>query len=129
MDAARSEAALRDFESAAFAEDHVLERHLHVFEQDFAVAVRRVVITEHGQHAQDLHARRVHGHEDLRLLAIFVRVGIGLAHHDHDLAARIADARRPPFAAVDDVVVALASRCGVEMFVASDEATAGSVMM
>ena len=35
------------------------------------------------------------------------RLRIGLAHQDRDLAAGIADARRPPFAAVDDVVVAI----------------------
>ncbi len=34
-------------------------------------------------------------------------VHIGLAHQDRDLAAGIADARRPPFAAVDDVVIAV----------------------
>ena len=34
--------------------------------------------------------------------------GIGLAHEDRDLAARIGRARRPPLAAVDHVVVAVA---------------------
>src|SRR3546814_4838052 len=33
---------------------------------------------------------------------------LGLAHHDRDLAARVADSRRPPFAAVDDIIVAVA---------------------
>ena len=59
MDAARPEAALRDLEAAAFAEQHVLDRHLHILEQDLAVAVRRVVIAEHRQHALDLHAGRI----------------------------------------------------------------------
>ena len=36
------------------------------------------------------------------------RVGVGLAHEDRDPAARIAGARDPPLAAVDDVVVAVA---------------------
>ena len=43
MDAARAEAALRDLEAAALAQHHVLDRHAHVLEQHFAVAVRRVV--------------------------------------------------------------------------------------
>ena len=68
--------------------------------------------------AQDLHARCVSSrHEDLRLLHVawLAPVGIGLAHDDGDLAARVTDAGRPPLAAVDDVVVAVAlgwrSRC------------------
>ena len=70
VDAAGSEARLRDLEAAAFAEQQVPDRHPHVLEQDFAVAVRRVVIAEHRQHAQDLHAGRVDRHQDLRLLFV-----------------------------------------------------------
>jgi hypothetical protein len=62
MDAARPEAALRNFEAAAFAQQHVLDRHLHILEDDFGVAVRRVVIAEHGQHAHDLDAWSIHRH-------------------------------------------------------------------
>jgi hypothetical protein len=72
------------------------------------VAVRRVVIAEHGQRAVHGDAGGVGGHEDHRLLLMARRIGIRLAHHDVDLAARIARARRPPLVAVDHIVVAIA---------------------
>jgi len=58
--------------------------------------------------AQDSDARRVHRHRQHRLLRVTLRLEIGLAHDDRDLAARIARARRPPFDAVDDIIVAVA---------------------
>ena len=63
------------------------------FELDFHVAVRRVVIAVDGQRALDGDARRVHRHQDHRLLLVLARLGVGLAHQDRDLAARIAGAR------------------------------------
>ena len=53
-------------------------------------------------------ARRVHRHQDHRLLLMRRRVGVALAHEDRDPAARVAGAGDPPLAAVDDVVVAVA---------------------
>ena len=44
MNASGAEAALRDFEAAAFAEEQVRGGHAHVLEGDFRVAVRRVVV-------------------------------------------------------------------------------------
>jgi len=79
-----------------------------VLEQDFGVAVRGVVIAEHGQHAEHLHPGRVERHEDLRLLFVLLGIEVRLAHHDGDLAVAVAYARRPPFAAIDDVLVAFA---------------------
>ena len=70
VDAARAQAALRDLEAAAFAEQQVLDRHAHVLEQHLGVAVRRVVVAEHRQHAHDLDAGRVERNEDLRLLLV-----------------------------------------------------------
>ncbi len=115
MDAARSEAALRDLEAAALAEDHVVGRHAHVIEHDLGMAVRRVVVAEHAEHALDAHAGRIERHEDHRLLAMALRIRIGLAHDDRDPAARIADAGRPPFAPGDDVVPALAPDRGLDV--------------
>ncbi len=109
MDAARPEPPLRDLETAALAEQDVAHRHAHVLVHDLAMAVRRVVEAEHRQHALDRDAGHIPRHQDHRLL--LVAVGIvrgGLAHEDDDLAARVADARRPPLAAVDHVVVAVA---------------------
>ena len=46
------EAALRDLEAAALAEQDVRRRHAHVREVHLHVAVRRVVVAEHRQRAQ-----------------------------------------------------------------------------
>ena len=109
VDAAGAEAALRDLEAAPLAEQHVGGRHAHVLEQDLGVAVRRVVVAEHGQRPHDRDAGRVHRHEDHRLLAVARPVRVGPAHQDRDRAARVHGAGGPPFAAVDDVVVAVAA--------------------
>src|SRR3546814_10465188 len=58
--------------------------------------------------SSDLDPRRVHRHREHRLLLVALGAEVGLAHHDRDLAARVADSRRPPFAAVDDIIVAVA---------------------
>jgi hypothetical protein len=107
MDPARAETALRDLEAAAFAEQNVFLRHANVFQQHLGMAMRRVVKAEHRQHLLHLDAGGVERHQYLRLLLVLRRLRIGLAHQDRDLAAGIADARRPPFAAVDDVVIAI----------------------
>ena len=67
-----------------------------------------MVIAEHRQMPHDRDARSVARHQDHRLLLMLGRVRIGLAHEDHDLAARVAGAGSPPFTAVDDVFVAVA---------------------
>src|SRR5919197_128485 len=109
VDASGTQAALRDLEAAALAEQQVGRGHPHVLEQHLAVAVRRVVVAEHLQHADHLDARRVARHDDHRLLLVLVGIlRIRLAHEDEDLAARVADPRRPPLVAVDDVVAAVA---------------------
>ena len=107
VDAPRPEAALRDFEAAAFAEQDAARRHAHVVEADFHVTVRRVVVAEHRQRPQHLDAGRIGRHQDHRLLRVARRLRVGLAHEDVDLAARIAGTADPPLAAVDDVVVAV----------------------
>ena len=53
VDAAGPEAALRDLEAAAFAQQDVRRRHAHILEQHFGMAVRRVVIAEHGERPHD----------------------------------------------------------------------------
>jgi hypothetical protein len=64
----------------------------------------------------DRDARRVERQEDLRLLLMARRdFRIGLAHQDRDLAARIASARRPPLAAVDHVMIAIALDAGFDV--------------
>ena len=90
------------------------DRHPNVVVDDLAVPVL-VLPAEHRRRAHDVHPGGVDGHQHHRLLLMAGRVGIGAAHHDQDLAARVGRTRSPPLAAVDDVVVAVAedrtSRC------------------
>src|ERR1700719_3840072 len=115
MDAAGSESPLRYFEAAAFAEQYIRERHTHILEHDFSVAVRRVVIAEDAERALDLPARRVERHQHHGLAAVGLGLGVGHAHHDRDLAAAVHGTRGPPFAAIDDVVVAVAPDLGADI--------------
>jgi len=62
-------------------------------ELDVHVAVGRVVVAEEVQGAQDSHPGRLARNEDHRLLRVLRRARIGLAHHDEELAARIARPR------------------------------------
>ena len=110
MDTARAKTPLRDLKSAPLAEQHVGGGHAHVLEHDFGGAIGHAVEAEHRNRAKHFNARRVHRHQDHRLLAMAIRiVGIGLAHEDADLAARVGRVRRVPFAAVDDVMIAVAN--------------------
>jgi len=98
VDASRSQTPLDDLETTALAKNHVASRHAYVVECDVAVAVGGVVVAEDGEHAVDGDARGVVRHENHGLLPILVRVvGIGLSEDDVDLAAGVANARRPPF--------------------------------
>ena len=92
------------------------------------MTVRRVVLAEHLHRADDLDTGRVHRHQDLRLALVRRRVGVGLHHHDQDLAARVAGAGRSVLLAVDDPLVAVAHAHGTASFLASDDATSGSVI-
>jgi hypothetical protein len=113
--AAGTETALGDFKTPALAEQDVAGGNPHIVQQHLRMAVRRIVVTEHRQHLLDLDALGISRHQNLRLLLVAWQAGIGLAHHDHDLAARIAHARRPPFAAVDHIMIAIALDAGFDV--------------
>ena len=87
----------------------LLDRHAHVLEQHFRVAVRA---RRHSRKPAACAAPRRRGRRAAPESATAARgvrlVRVGLAHDDGDLAARIADARGPPLAAVDHIVVAVA---------------------
>jgi len=106
VDAAGSEPPLGDLEAAALAKDQIRLRHPNVREPDMHMAVRGVVFAIDRQCPHDLDAWRVGGHQDHRMaLMLGLVVAAGLDHYDIDLAARVARARRPPFFAVEHVVV------------------------
>src|SRR5206468_958209 len=70
VDAARAEAPLRDLETTSLAEEEVVGRHAHIVEDDFGMAVRRIIETEDRQHAHDVHALGIERHQNLRLLTM-----------------------------------------------------------
>jgi hypothetical protein len=106
VDAARPETRLGDREALALAADDVADRHADVGEPQLGVAaVVAVVVAEHVHAADDLEAGGVALDQDLALLAVTRCRGIGLAHHDEDLAVGVHGAGDPPLATVDDVLV------------------------
>ena len=108
MNAARAKATLRNFKATAFAKQDIRCRHTHIFEVHLGMAVGRIVIAENRQRTNHLDTGRIHRYHDHRLLLVPVGIGrIGLTHEDEHLAARIWRTRRPPFAAVDDIFVAV----------------------
>ena len=64
MDTPRPEPPLRNLEPAPFAQEHVRRRNADILQLDFHMAVRRIIIPEDGQVAQDVYARRVELHQD-----------------------------------------------------------------
>ena len=109
VDAARPEPPLRDLEPAPFAEQQVRGRHADVLQLDFHMAVRRVVIADRRSSARS---------------TVMPGASIGtriidcwrcLASPRSVLPIKMATLqrgspapRRPPFAAVDDIILAVA---------------------
>jgi hypothetical protein len=106
VDAAGTETRLRNFEATPLAQEKIRRRDAHILEDHLAMPVWRIVVSEHVQHPDHLHAWSVARDKDHRLLLVAIRVaGIGFPHDDQHPAARIADTGCPPLAAVDDVLV------------------------
>lgn len=98
MNSSWTKAALNNLKTPALAEDHVFRWDADIFKRDVAMAVRRVVIAEDGQHAMDGDSRCTSGDKNHRLLVMGIRVfGIRLAHDDVYFASRIASSAAPPF--------------------------------
>jgi hypothetical protein len=86
MDAPGAEPRLRHGEAASLGTEQVADRHPRVLEQDLAVALP-VVVTEDRQVPNDRDAGCVRRDEHHRLLGVSGCLGIGLAHHNQQLAA------------------------------------------
>src|SRR6185295_12839944 len=108
MHPAGSEPALSDLEAASLSQQQVASTYAHLLEDNFRMAVRGVVESEHRQMTHDVDALRIDRHQDHRLLIVARRVGIGLPHEDEESAATIDGASRPPFVAVENIVRAIA---------------------
>ena len=115
VDAARAEASLGYLETAAGAEDDIVLRHPHIVEALVHMAVGRIVHGKHVHGPDIFKAGGVDGHQYLRLLQVLGSVGIGLHHHDHDLAAGVAGAGHIVLLAIDDPLVAVQHRAGTDI--------------
>ena len=115
VNAARAKATLGDFEAATFTQQDVGNRDAHIVVFDFGMTVRGVVVTEHVQVANDLHAGGVQRHQNHALLQVLRRVGVGLAHDDGDLAVFVHRSGGPPLGAVDDVFVTFAADLALDV--------------
>jgi hypothetical protein len=62
VDPAGAQAALGDLEAAAFAQQQVRGGYPHVLELDLEMAVRRVVVAEHGKRPDQGHPGRIARH-------------------------------------------------------------------
>src|SRR3546814_19224510 len=93
----------------------MLVRNSNILQLDFAMPMRRIVIAKHRKHSQNLNPRRVERQEDHALLSMARGIRIGLSHENADRASRIAYARRPPFAAVDLIMVAVTNDGGFDL--------------
>ena len=82
---------------------------MHVVEVNFHVAVGRVVVAEHRQMARHVYSGCVHGHQNHGLLLVGRGLWVRFTHEYENFAARIARARCPPLAGVDDVLIAVAA--------------------
>ena len=111
MHAARAEPTLRDREAVALGAQHVRRRDAYVGELHLAVT-EPVLVAEHREVAEHLDAGRVRGDQDHALLPVRRAVGVGLAHEDDELAVRVEDPGGVPLAAVEDVLVAVATDRG-----------------
>ena len=71
-------------------------------------AIRHTVVAKHRQRTHHLNARRIHGHQNHRLLLVAVLVvRIVFSHEDRNFAARIGGIGGVPLEAVDHVLVTI----------------------
>src|SRR5262249_40122433 len=103
-----SEASLCDLKATALTEQQIRCRHAHVFERNLRMPMGRIVVPENRHHPADRNTRRVHRHQDHRLLLVSGSLRIGLPHEDGNAAAWITRAGNEPLASVDHIVVAVA---------------------
>ncbi|MNY14905.1 hypothetical protein D3C86_1480940 [compost metagenome] len=115
VDAAWPKPSLRDLEAPPLAGDQVFDRHADVLQHHLGVTDRRFVIAEDRQHPLDAEAGRVGRHNDLTLLLVRGRLGVGLAHDDGHGDVGVGHVGRPPLATVDHIVVAVADDAGLDI--------------
>ncbi len=115
MNAAGTQTALRNLEATPFAKQQILGWNQHIGECHLCMAVRGMIIAVNRQEALHLDTRRLEIDQDHRLLTVDVCLRVGLSHQDRELASRVAGTRRPPFAPVDDIMVAIPPDRGADV--------------
>ena len=114
--AARPEPPLGDLEAAALAQQHVFQRHAHVFKQQLGVAEGRVIVAQGGQRPHHRQARGTGGDQHLGLLLVAIGVvRVGLAHDDEDPGALVHGAGNKPLATVEHPLIALAGNAQLDV--------------
>ena len=115
VDSARAKPALGNLETSSFSKQNVGGGDANVHEANLGVPVRGVIVSKYGQHAHNFHARRIHRHQNHRLLLMHWSGRIGLAHKNSDPASWIPTARGPPLMPVQYVFVPLPDNAGFDV--------------
>ena len=102
VDAAAAEPGLGDDEALAGLAEQVVPGHAHVVVADVGVGALAFVADRHV--AQDLHPRRVGGHDEHGHALVGRRLRVGHRHDDQE--GGVAGVRREPLLAVDDPLIA-----------------------
>ena len=74
-----------------------------VLKADFRMTRRHIVVAHDRKRSDDRDARRVHGHQDHRLLQVRWFAAVRLAHQDPDLASFVESPSGPPLAPIDHI--------------------------
>ena len=103
VDASGTETTLDDLETAAPAGDDVVERDADVVVDDLEVALRSVVVAEHGHGTDELDSLGVGRDDHDRLLGVLRCREVRLAHHEVNGVARVSGSRDPPTCGVHQI--------------------------
>src|SRR5271169_1756726 len=116
MDSPRTQAGLRDSKTAALLSEHIAHGHTNVSKHNLAMTLRRVVIHDRGI-TNDLQSGRIHWHDDKALSFMRRRrvTSIRNAEDNQHTCARMHRAGVEPFAAIDDVIVAISAYAGTKI--------------
>ena len=113
VNAPGSQPGLSDGKSVALLPQQVGGRHAHVPVQHLAMAMAAVVVEDrHGPH--HFEPWGIHGHQDLARAPMLGCVGIGDHHGNDDLAVGMSGIGGEPLVPVDDIIVPVANRPGLE---------------
>ena len=117
VDAPRPQTHLRHHKSCTRLAQQCTLGQAYVLQQYFAMPFRRHMV-EHGNVAQHVHARRIHGHQHQAMLMVALKVlslAVGVAaHQDEQSAVGVGSAGDKPFAPVKDQGVALTAQGGLQ---------------